>query len=158
MAEIRECTEGDLDLLERRMPTGGRQAHAHHLSRGTYLVAWQDRRPVGSCLILWDGPVAPEVRDALPDAVEISSVHVHPRARGRGVGTALIHGAEDRIGAAGRSLVTIGVAVDNPRAAALYTRLGYRDTGLRWTASYTDGADRRVTEHNVTLAKRLDRG
>ena len=95
MVEIRECVEGDPDLLEQRMPTGGHQAHAGHFARqgsaiATYLVAWRQAVPVGTCLILWDGPVAAEIRSALPGAVEISNVHVYPQARGHAVGTALI--------------------------------------------------------------------
>jgi ribosomal protein S18 acetylase RimI-like enzyme len=165
MVEIRECVEGDPDLLERHMPTGGHQAHAGHFARqragsATYLVAWRQASPVGTCLILWDGPVAAETRNALPDAVEISNVHVHPDARGHGVGTALIQAAEERISTRGRSTVTIGVAVDNPRAANLYVRLGYRDTGLRSTARYTypdtDGVEREVVEHDMTLTKRIE--
>jgi ribosomal protein S18 acetylase RimI-like enzyme len=161
---IRECTAGDLHLLEQRMPTGGHDAHAHHFAQQqagtrTYLIAWQETLPVGCCLILWDGCAAAEVRTLLREAVEISSVHVRPDARGRGIGTALIHDAEQRITARGRTFITIGVSVDNPRAAALYSRLGYCDTGLRSVARYTyrdDGSDRDVTERNITLAKSID--
>lgn len=145
------------------MPTGGHNAHAHHFGRqqagtGTYLIAWQETLPVGCCLILWEGCVAPQLRAALPEAVEISNVHVHPEARGRGIGTALIQAAEHRVAARGCGLITIGVTEDNPRAALLYARLGYRDTGLRSTARYRypddNGVDREVVEHNITLAKR----
>ena len=48
---------------------------------------------------------------------------------------------------------------DNVRAAALYERLGYADTGRRWTGSYTwfdeAGAEREETEHVRVLALRL---
>jgi ribosomal protein S18 acetylase RimI-like enzyme len=165
--EIRECAVDDLDLLEHRMPAGGHDAHAHHFAHQqtgsrTYLVAWQEALPVGCCLILWEGSIVPEVRTALPDAVEISNMYVHPEARGRGVGTALLQAAEERIGTRGCSVVTIGVGVDNPRAAELYIRLGYRDAGLQFTARYMcrdgDGVDREVVEYDRVLAKRLDNG
>lgn len=49
------------------------------------------------------------------------------------LGAALLQAAEERIGTRGCSLVTLGVGVDNPRAAELYIRLGYRDNSLRVT-------------------------
>jgi ribosomal protein S18 acetylase RimI-like enzyme len=163
--EIRECAADDLDLLERRMPTSGHDAHAHHFAyqqsgSRTYLVAWQEALPVGGCVLLWDGSYfPPEVRAALPEAVEISNVHVHAEARGRGIGTALLQAAEERIGTRGCSVATLGVGVDNPRAAELYIRLGYRDTGLRFTSRYMyrddDGVDREVVEHSRVLTKSL---
>lgn len=164
MLEIRECGPDDLDLLERCMPTGGHQAHAGHFARqragtATYLVAWRQAAPAGCCLILWDGCVTPEVRAALPEAVEISNLHVRPEARDNGVGSALIRAAERRAAARGSAVLAISVGIDNPRAAALYDRLGYRPVGLQWTARYVyadhEGVDREVVEHNVTLTKRL---
>jgi ribosomal protein S18 acetylase RimI-like enzyme len=159
---IRECVEGDLELLERRMPTGGHNAHEfHHRAQVagscTYLTAWDDDLPVGSCVILWEGCFDPDIRRTLPAAVEVSQLHVHPDARGRGIGTALIRFAEQRILARGAETITIGVADDNERATALYARLGYRDTGLRSTARYSyrdeNGAEHHVVERNRTLAK-----
>ena len=84
MDEIRECRDADVALLEALMPSGGHDAHAQHFAGQvvgacTYLVAWENGRPVGSALILWEGSHAPENRQAFPDAVEISQVHVHPR-------------------------------------------------------------------------------
>jgi ribosomal protein S18 acetylase RimI-like enzyme len=169
--EIRECAADDLDLLERLMPTPGHDAHTQHFTHQqaggrTYLVAWHQAVPVGTCLIMWDGSYAgsfaPEVHTALPDAVEISNVHVLPDARGRGVGTALITAAEARIVTRGCRAVMLGVGVDNPRAADLYVSLGYRDTGLVFTACYTyrgdDGVDRQAVEHSRVLAKMVGDG
>lgn len=162
MIEIRECTEDDVSPLEQQMPTGGHDAHAHHLAGQragayTYLTAWEHGRAVGTCLIHWNGAFAPEVVQAYPDATEISNVHVHHEARGQGIGTSLIQTAEHLVATRGGDLIVVGVDDDNPRAAALYARLGYRDTGLRWTARYhhrdSHGTDREVIEHNRTLVK-----
>lgn len=49
----------------------------------------------------------------------------HPRLRGLGLGTLLVQEAENRIRARGRSWAALGVENDNPRARALYERLGY---------------------------------
>lgn len=45
--------------------------------------------------------------------------------RGRGVGTALIGAAESLARDQGRKCIGLGVEAANPRAASLYSRLGY---------------------------------
>jgi ribosomal protein S18 acetylase RimI-like enzyme len=165
--DIRECRDTDIGLLETRMPTGGHDAHGRHFARQvtgacTYLTAWQDGQPVGSALILWEGCHAPENRQAFPEAVEISQLQVHPDARSRGIGTALIAEAERRIADRGHELVTISVGIDNRRAAELYARLGYQDTGLRSTSRYNyrdaGGQTRLIVECDRTLAKHVGSG
>jgi ribosomal protein S18 acetylase RimI-like enzyme len=151
MLNIRPCVDADLDALERAFPNGGHAHHAHQAYR-TYLVAWDGDDPIGVAVILWDGPYHPDVRAALPGAVEISNVHVHPDHRGHGVGASLIREAEERID---HGTVTVGVAVDNPGAERLYRRLGYTDTGLRWTSAYTTSTGIDVTEETITLMKPL---
>jgi ribosomal protein S18 acetylase RimI-like enzyme len=63
--------------------------------------------------------------------------------RGLGIGTRLVVEAEERIRARGLPLARLGVEVDNPRARALYERLGYVATGERpaaWEAMRPDGS------------------
>ena len=85
---------------------------------------------------------------------ELRTLQVEEAARGRGVGTAIVRAAEGRI-APGR--LAVGVAVDNPRARALYERLGYRGTGEMTTTTYAyvddDGITRQATETDKTLVK-----
>jgi ribosomal protein S18 acetylase RimI-like enzyme len=84
----------------------------------------------------------------------------HPRLQGLGLGTLLIAHAEDRIRARGCQWAALGVEDHNPRARALYERLGYRAYG-REPASWEqeDELGRLVTyETDVTLLrKRLGR-
>ena len=54
---------------------------------------------------------------------------VDERFQGLGVGTRLISRLEERIVDSGRGQARLTVELDNPRAAALYRRLGYRETG-----------------------------
>jgi len=54
---------------------------------------------------------------------------VHHRLQSLGLGTRLIAALEDRIVASGRSRARLSVELDNPRAADLYRRLGYRELG-----------------------------
>nr|WP_281373086.1 GNAT family N-acetyltransferase [Kineococcus aurantiacus] len=67
---------------------------------------------------------------------------VHPAHRSRGLGTALVRALEERARARGARGAVLEVEVDNPRALALYERLGYRRAGTTvasWTAERPDG-------------------
>ena len=117
-------------------------------------------RPTGwNSEVLWNGCWEPEVRAALPDCPEINGLDVAEAVRSRGIGTALICYAERLAAERGRR--SIGLGVDdhgNPRAAALYARLGYRPV-IRYVGhwSYTDhtGIEHAVEDPGVFLAKDL---
>lgn len=162
---ISECRAEDVVLLDQHLPSGGTTSfHArrfvrHTAGSSTYLVAWNDGCPVGNGEVRWNGCSAPEVQAAFPDCPEINGLHVAEPLRGTGIGTALIRRAERLAGQ--RSTRTIGLGVDdhgNPRAAALYTRLGYRPT-VRYVdrRSYIDrdGIEHHVEDPCVFLVKEL---
>jgi ribosomal protein S18 acetylase RimI-like enzyme len=163
---IRECAATDIEALERHMPTRPGQVHAQHFGRQqaglwTYLVAWDDDLvPVGVCVIRWDGWAEQEAQTAFPDCPELTNLQVHAAWRGRGVGTELIESAEEEVRARGFRRIGVGAADDNPRAAMLYTRLGYADTGLRADSRYMypddAGVPREIVEHNILFVKDLD--
>ncbi|WP_026249124.1 GNAT family N-acetyltransferase [Streptomyces sp. LaPpAH-108] len=127
--DIAVCRAADVPLLDRALPGPGRTSfHARRFARQragecTYLVAWRDGRPVGSAEMRWIGCTAPEVTVGCP---EIGGVAVRPEERSRGIGSGLIRACEGLARERGIAVVGIGVAKDNPRAAALYARLGYR--------------------------------
>ncbi len=60
-----------------------------------------------------------------PGSGTIWQLAVHPALQGLGIGTLLIGAMEDRIRERGCHSAEIRVEVDNPRAQALYARLGY---------------------------------
>jgi ribosomal protein S18 acetylase RimI-like enzyme len=60
------------------------------------------------------------------DSGEIADLIVDARHRGRGIGTAIIRHLTGSVRKWGLSVVEIGVAASNPRALALYQRLGFR--------------------------------
>jgi ribosomal protein S18 acetylase RimI-like enzyme len=81
------------------------------------------------------------------DPPELKNLSVDAELRGTGIGTALIAAAErivDKRAGSERRLV-VGVGLDNPRAAALYERLGYERTGVISTTTYEY-----VDDHGVT--------
>jgi ribosomal protein S18 acetylase RimI-like enzyme len=54
-----------------------------------------------------------------------------PERRGRGVGRTLLEWAQQSARAAGAEGIDLQVTIDNPRARALYQRLGFRAEGER---------------------------
>jgi GNAT superfamily N-acetyltransferase len=147
--EVRALAASEVGRLERDEPPGRGFARAmwalQEAGGSTLLVAWDGDRPVGAGQLDLRGDV-PELRNLQVDAAE----------RGRGIGTAIIRAAEERV-APGR--LAVGVGLDNPRARALYERLGYRGTGETTTTTYAyvddAGVTRQATETDETLARDL---
>jgi ribosomal protein S18 acetylase RimI-like enzyme len=144
---VRVAQDADLPALDRALPTGRNDVHRAFLARqasgeATYLTAWRGHAAVGVGAVRWTG------RGGSPDP-ELSNLHVPPRLQSQGIGTAIVHFAEDLARSRGYARLAIGVDEDNVRAAALYERLGYADTGRRWTGSYS-WYDEAGTEHEET--------
>lgn len=90
------------------------------------LVAEQDGEVAGY-LVLKPWTTLPEHQHVLA----VQGVATHPDRRGVGVGTALLRAAEDRGRALGARKLALGVFATNPRAQALYARLGWVVEGVR---------------------------
>jgi RimJ/RimL family protein N-acetyltransferase len=140
---IRDCREEDLAPLEASMPSPGRtRGHARRFGRqrqglSSYLIAWADSVPVGTGEILWPGCAAPEVQQRYPGCPELNGLWIWPaELRSQGIGTAIIRAAESRARERGYPQIGLGVTDDNLRAAALYQRLGYHETGCRYLDRY----------------------
>ncbi|GAA2517237.1 GNAT family N-acetyltransferase [Streptomyces longisporus] len=160
--EITVCRAADVVLLDEYMPSPGLTSfHARRFARQeagdcTYLLAWLEGRPVGHTELRWIGCEAPEVA---VDCPEIGGLGVWPEhLRSRGIGTRLIRAAEELARERALPVVGIGVGRDNPRAAALYARLGYRpvtDYLDRYTYVDADGAERECVDACTFLVKEL---
>jgi ribosomal protein S18 acetylase RimI-like enzyme len=85
------------------------------------LIAEEDGERVGFLLLLFDIP--DEV--TLTDQAFVAYTAVEPRARGRGVGRALMEEAELFARAMGRAYVSLMVTEENAPARALYDGLGF---------------------------------
>ena len=122
------------------------------------LFALADGDVVGSA-VLCARPVQRLAAAAYPDVPEIGYLQVEPARRGSGIGTALVGFGERLARERGASAVTIGVGLDNPRARALYQRLGYRPTGVTDSYEYAgvlpEGTVRTISETAETLRKVL---
>ncbi|MER7517440.1 GNAT family N-acetyltransferase [Streptomyces sp. NPDC126499] len=162
--EIRPCRAEDVSLLDRHLPTPDAPTrHSGRFARqeaglATYLLAWHDGVPAGHGLVRWDGCAAPEVRALLADCPELNGLDVRADLRGRGIGTALVRAAEDLARERGRTLLGLGVADDNPRAAALYARLGYESVTPytdRWSHTDAEGRTHHHADSCTFLVRRL---
>ncbi|GAA2170649.1 hypothetical protein GCM10009846_01790 [Agrococcus versicolor] len=145
--EIRALAEAEVAVLSSAEPPG----------RGFAAAAWAaQQRGESTLLVAWEGGTALG-HGQLTRAVEpeLRNLHVSQAARGRGVGTALVRAAERAAREAGAATLAVGVGDDNPRARALYERLGYVGTGIRSTTTYDyvddAGVRRTATETDELL-------
>jgi ribosomal protein S18 acetylase RimI-like enzyme len=93
-----------------------------------------------------------------PDAGLIHQVAVHETLQSCGIGTLLMHAAEDHIRDHGRTHAELGVERSNPRARALYERLGYVAYGEEqeeWDDDQPDGSVARYRTICTLMRKRL---
>lgn len=103
-------------------------------------------------------PVGTPVHVATRLKPYIASLAVQERARGRGVGEALVRACEDAALASGQRSVQIQVESTNDVALRLYARLGYRVVNMDSRAKKLVGDvlfGRSVTITKLTLEKRL---
>jgi ribosomal protein S18 acetylase RimI-like enzyme len=88
----------------------------------------------------------------------LHALRVRPGQRNRGVGTALLEDAENRLRGLGYRQAAIAAAKENPRARKLYERLGYRaiaeDPG-EWSYVDDQGRLQSISEPADLLLKGL---
>ena len=80
-----------------------------------------------------------------PDEFYIGNVAIAARLRGKGLGERLFAFLHEEARRRGASVCTLDVSVENPRAEALYTRLGYRV--VKENASDLENAAGTVVNH-----------
>jgi len=74
---------------------------------------------------------------------------VHPILQSCGIGTLLVRVAEQRISARGCATAELAVEQENPRARALYERLGYAAYGEEPDEWDAEGPDGRVVRYHT---------
>ncbi|GAA2749728.1 GNAT family N-acetyltransferase [Kitasatospora cinereorecta] len=98
---------------------------------------------------------------AAPGAGVLWQLAVVPALQSCGLGTLLIRAAEERIRARGLRRAELAVEEGNPRARALYERLGYAAFDRRpeaWDEEAPDGSVRRYETVCVLMRKELPVG
>jgi ribosomal protein S18 acetylase RimI-like enzyme len=95
-----------------------------------------------------------------PGAGTLWQLGVLPALQSRGLGTLLVRAAEERIRARGLTRAELGVEDANPRARALYERLGYTafdHQPAAWDVEGPDGSVQRYRTSCTLMRKALDR-
>jgi GNAT superfamily N-acetyltransferase len=96
---------------------------------GVLFVAWLGCRPAGDVYLWLEEAEEPPIRRFLPGVALLTHLEVPFDLRNRGVGQALAGAVEQYLAEHGHDRVALAVRTDNPAAARLYARLGYRDWG-----------------------------
>ena len=110
----------ELETVDQHLPLNRLDQYVDEGS--TYLIAWDDDRPVGHAHIAWQ-----RTHVGVP---EIQDVFVMPECRRQGVATTLTRAAEDEVRRQGWDRVSLSVSAQgNEPAWRLYDSLGYRTTG-----------------------------
>jgi GNAT superfamily N-acetyltransferase len=120
LIDVRPLTEGEVTVVDDALPLN--RLDQWRLERSTFLIAWNDDRPVGHAHLAWDG-----TKLGVP---EIQDVYVAEDARRQGVATALAHAAEAEALGRGHDRLSLSVGTGNFAAQALYDRLGFANAGL----------------------------
>lgn len=149
---IDEAGADDLAAIEAALPappgtTSGR-LDRHLRGETTLLLARTGGAVAGRAELLWAGCAAPEVAAVLWGVPEVNGLEVAAAVRGRGVGTALLAAAAAAVRVRGLGQIGLGVEPSNPRALALYRRLGF-DGALPYVDRYTITDDAGVDHHEA---------
>jgi GNAT superfamily N-acetyltransferase len=121
MLTVSELSADQVELVDRYLPLSRLSDQGGEGS--TYLIAWDDDRPIGHAHIAWSG-----THLGLP---EIQDVFVLPEHRRRGIASRLTEAAEDEARRRGSDRISLSVSQEqNPAAKLLYEKLGYVDAGV----------------------------
>jgi GNAT superfamily N-acetyltransferase len=118
LVSVTELKPSDVAFVDQFLPLSRLSEQIDEGS--TYLVAWDDRQPVGHAHIAWTGTHlgVPEIQD----------VFVLPQWRRRGIASQLTLAAEDEARARGWASISLSASQEgNDAARHLYAKLGYVD-------------------------------
>ena len=155
--ELRIAQQHEYDMLEELISHADLRTLQDELDDQLFglqslAIAWDGKQPKGYGFIYWPGPRELAVADLIPGCPEIFRMTVMPQYQSAGIGTDIIDFFEDQAKSKSYASIGLAVAYENKRAAALYRRLGYAETGANdFTASYQqEGSDASV----VTITER----
>jgi GNAT superfamily N-acetyltransferase len=116
LVSVRELEPSDVPYVDQVLPLSRLTKQTGEAS--TYLVAWDDREPVGHAHIAWTG-----THLGIP---EIQDVFVLPERRRQGIASELTRAAEAQARTRGWETISLSVSQDGNQAARrLYAKLGY---------------------------------
>ena len=161
MVLVRETVADDWQALRdirlealRDAPTAFGSTYEQETERGE--AHWRDRIARGGTFLAFVPEVSATEPAGLiggypedPVTAELVSMYVRPRARGRGVGEALVAAVIDWAGQRNAAAVRLWVTETNAPALALYERCGFALTGERQPVPFHPSID------EVAMIRRL---
>ena len=161
MVLVRETVADDWQALRdirlealRDAPTAFGSTYEQETERGE--AHWRDRIARGGTFLAFVPEVSATEPSGLiggyqedPVTAELVSMYVRPRARGRGVGEALVAAVIDWAGQRNAAAVRLWVTETNTPALALYERCGFALTGERQPVPFHPSID------EVAMIRRL---
>lgn len=156
---IRAVTPADIPVLDQQVKAAFGRTFNQELAEQeqgihSLFIAAAGAQVYGWSFIRWLGPRDPEAAELFPDAPEIYRLEVLEQHRSGGIGQRIIEALEDEARARSYRAISLGVGHENPRAYALYQRLGYQNTSLD---AYYDEYDYPLSDGEVGHAKDLCR-
>jgi GNAT superfamily N-acetyltransferase len=134
--EIKPIAEKEIAVLEEHLPDEANpakyRAHFEQQRRGeiVYLIAWQDRFPIGRILLRWAGVENGPATSLLDACPYLGDLFVAENYRSSGVGSQLLATAEQFASQQGYQRIGLYVRIEDSRARSLYDHRGYSDAGL----------------------------
>lgn len=162
---IGRATRADLPRLNRTFNTEYLRTHSDDLEaqeRGelSFLVAWIGNYPVAHAFVNWSGPRSDQIKPHYPECPEVYRLTVLKQYRSKGIGSSLLKACRDEALQRGCTQIGLGVDFDNPRAGALYERLGFTPSSVtHYVDQYQflneDGIVENVSKPGMWLIKTL---
>lgn len=99
---------------------------AGRADRTTVLVAVDDGRILGTATLELDARIGDLTEPLLPEEAHVRMVGVHPEARGRGIGRALMEACIEMTRAAGKTVLTLNTTERMKTARRMYESMGFQ--------------------------------
>lgn len=163
-AIVRDATGEDLEALAGlRGPVALHRDRLRDAARGEhrYLVIEDDGCVAGFAILVFDWPESWPPIDRPGCLPRIIDLFVDADRRGRGLGGKFIDGVSEVVREAGGGEIWIAVdPVENPRARALYERLGFvvvdpEPRRLHWKFTDSDGNVHEGRHWNIDLVRQV---
>ncbi|UCD20970.1 MAG: GNAT family N-acetyltransferase [archaeon] len=133
--QIRPIEKKELGLVNLKLPQESPSLHRRRFKEQekgnvVYLIAWNNKTPIGHLLVRFNGARYKKVKKYLKKCPHLESLGVGKKVRRKGIATKIVRKAENMLKR--KKFGKVGLAVeDNPKSAPniLYKKIGYKDWG-----------------------------
>ena len=132
---IRPAKRSDIKILNKYLPVNIPQFHEQKIKEqekenNIWLIAWYNQIPIGHIQIRFNGCEIKKVKKKIKNCGHIESLSVNKKLRGKGVALKLMDFSEKLIKKKGLDKAGLSIEENNSFLIILYTKMGYKDSGL----------------------------